>query len=115
MSNFKWTVVFRSEFLGRVVKVEMSSFQPYFIFNFPWSESLGGVLGHDLSGRIMCCKGFFSGFFQGRERVFQGWKECFSEWRVGTGFKFHHEREGGDFCGAVRNGVVVEFGCGKEF
>ena len=30
-------------------------------------------------------------------------------------FESHHEREGGDFCGTVRNGVVVEFGCGKEF
>ena len=47
--------------------------------------------------------------------VFQGWEECFSEWRVGTGFESHHEREGGDFCGTVRGGVVVEFGCSKEF
>ena len=31
------------------------------------------------------------------------------------GFKSHHEREGGDFCGTVRNGVMVEFGCGEEF
>ena len=31
------------------------------------------------------------------------------------GFKSQHEREGGDFCGTVRNGVVVEFGCGEEF
>ena len=23
--------------------------------------------------------------------------------------------EGGDFCGTVGNGVVVEFGCGEEF
>ena len=23
--------------------------------------------------------------------------------------------KGGDFCGTVRNGVVVEFSCGKEF
>ena len=30
-------------------------------------------------------------------------------------FESHHEREGGDFCGTVRNGVVVEFGCGEEF
>ena len=47
--------------------------------------------------------------------VSQGWEECFSEWRVGTGFKSHHEREEGDFCGTVRNGVMVEFGCGEEF
>ena len=47
--------------------------------------------------------------------VFQGREECFSKWRVGTGFKSHHEREGGDFCGTVRGGVVVEFGCSKEF
>ena len=31
------------------------------------------------------------------------------------GFESHHEREGGDFCGTVRNRVVVEFSCGKEF
>ena len=31
------------------------------------------------------------------------------------GFKSKHEREGGDFCGTVRNGVVVEFGCCEEF
>ena len=31
------------------------------------------------------------------------------------GFESHHERKGEDFCGTVRNGVVVEFGCGKEF
>ena len=31
------------------------------------------------------------------------------------GFESHHKREGGDFCGTVRNGVVVEFGCGEEF
>ena len=31
------------------------------------------------------------------------------------GFESQHEREGGDFCGTVRNGVVVEFGCGEEF
>ena len=31
------------------------------------------------------------------------------------GFKSQHEREGGDFCGTVRNGVVVEFSCGEEF
>ena len=47
--------------------------------------------------------------------VFQGWEECFSEWRIGTGFESQHEREGGDFCGTVRDGVVVEFGCGEEF
>ena len=47
--------------------------------------------------------------------VFQGWKECFSKWRVGTRFKSHHEREGGDLCGTVRNGVVVEFSCGEKF
>ena len=26
LGNFKWAVMFRSEFLGRVVKAEMSSF-----------------------------------------------------------------------------------------
>ena len=31
------------------------------------------------------------------------------------GFESQHEREGGDFCGTVRNGVVVEFSCGEEF
>ena len=31
------------------------------------------------------------------------------------GFESQHEREGGDFCGTVRNGAVVEFGCGEEF
>ena len=31
------------------------------------------------------------------------------------GFESHLEREGGDFCGTVRGGVVVEFGCSKEF
>ena len=31
------------------------------------------------------------------------------------GFKSHHEREGGDFCGTVRNGVMVEFSCGEKF
>ena len=30
-------------------------------------------------------------------------------------FESQHEREGGDFCGTVRNGVVMEFGCGEEF
>ena len=47
--------------------------------------------------------------------VFQGGEECFSKWRVGTGFESHHEREGGDFCGTMRSRVVVEFGCSKEF
>ena len=47
--------------------------------------------------------------------VFQGWEECFSKRRIGTGFKSQHEREWGDLCGTVRNGVVVEFGCGEEF
>ena len=31
------------------------------------------------------------------------------------GFKSQHEREGGGFCGTVRNRVVVEFGSGKKF
>ena len=31
------------------------------------------------------------------------------------GFVTQHEREGGGFCGAMRNGVVVEFGCGEKF
>ena len=31
------------------------------------------------------------------------------------GFESQHEREGGDLCETVRNGVVVEFGCGEEF
>ena len=31
------------------------------------------------------------------------------------GFESHLERKGGDFCGTVRGGVVVEFGCSKEF
>ena len=31
------------------------------------------------------------------------------------GFESHHEREGEDFCGTVRSGVVVKFGCSKEF
>ena len=31
------------------------------------------------------------------------------------GFESQHEREGGGFCGTVRNRVVVEFGCGEEF
>ena len=47
--------------------------------------------------------------------VFQGWEKCFSEQRVRIGFKSQNEREGGDFCGTVRNGVVVEFSCGEEF
>ena len=47
--------------------------------------------------------------------VFQGWEECFSKQRIGTGFKSQHEREGGDFCGTMRNGVVVEFGYGEKF
>ena len=47
--------------------------------------------------------------------VFQGWEEHFSKWRVGTGFISQHEREGGDFCGTMRNGVVMEFGCGEKF
>ena len=50
-----------------------------------------------------------------REAVFQGWEKHFSKQRVGTGFESQHEREGGDFCGTVRNGVVVEFGCSEEF
>ena len=36
-------MAFRSEFLGRVVKAEMSSFQLCFISDFPWSKSLGEV------------------------------------------------------------------------
>ena len=55
--------MFRSEFLGRVVKAEMSGFQPHFISYFPWSESPRGALSHDLMGRLVCCKGFLSGFF----------------------------------------------------
>ena len=47
--------------------------------------------------------------------VFQGWEKCLSEQRVGMGFESQHEREGGDFCGTVRNGVVVEFSYGKKF
>ena len=47
--------------------------------------------------------------------VFQGWEECFSEWRVGAVFESKHEREGGGFCGTMRNGVVVEFSCGEKF
>ena len=47
--------------------------------------------------------------------VFQGWEEYFSEWRIGMEFISQHEREGGDFCETMRNGVVVEFGCGEEF
>ena len=31
------------------------------------------------------------------------------------GFVSQHKREGGDFCGTMRNGVVVEFGCGEKF
>ena len=31
------------------------------------------------------------------------------------GFISQHEREGGGFCGTMRNRVVVEFGCGKKF
>ena len=31
------------------------------------------------------------------------------------GFESQHERDGGGFCGTVRNGVVMEFGCGEEF
>ena len=31
------------------------------------------------------------------------------------GLESQHEREGGDFCGTVRNGVVVEFSCGEKF
>ena len=31
------------------------------------------------------------------------------------GFESQHERDGGGFCGTVRNEVVVEFGCGEEF
>ena len=46
---------------------------------------------------------------------FQGWEKCFSKQRVGTGFKSQHERERGDFCGTVRNRVVVEFSCGEKF
>ena len=30
-------------------------------------------------------------------------------------FESKHEREGGDFCGTVRSGIVVEFSCGEEF
>ena len=47
--------------------------------------------------------------------VFQGWEEHFSEQRVGIEFISQHEREGGGFCGTMRNGVVVEFSCGEKF
>ena len=47
--------------------------------------------------------------------VFQGWEECFSEWRVGTELISQHEREGGGFCVTVRTGVVVKFSSGKKF
>ena len=30
-------------------------------------------------------------------------------------FITQHERKGGGFCGAMRNRVVVEFGCGEKF
>ena len=31
------------------------------------------------------------------------------------GFVFQHEREEEGFCETMRNGVVVEFGCGEKF
>ena len=31
------------------------------------------------------------------------------------GLVSQHEREGGSFCGTVRNGVVVKFGSGEKF
>ena len=78
--------MFGCKFPRRIMKTEMSSFQPHLISNFPGYESAGRSLSHEFSSGLIYSKGFFLSFIEGGESVFKSWKEGFTEGGVGARF-----------------------------
>ena len=65
--------------------MEVCRFQPHLISNFPRGNVLSVLFFHDLLGSFMCSQGFFLGFFQGCQAIFQGWKEGLSQGWICSG------------------------------
>ena len=51
--------------------MEMSSFQPHLISNFPGYKLVERSLSHEFLSGLMCGKGFFLSFIEGGESVFK--------------------------------------------
>ena len=79
MGNFEGSHVFGCEFPRWIMKMEMSSFQPHLISNFPGYESVERSQSHEFPSRLVCGKGFLLSFIKGGESVFKSWKEGFTE------------------------------------
>ena len=84
------------------MKIEMSSFQPYLISNFPGYKLVERSLSHEFPSRFMCGKGFLSSFIKGGESIFKSWKEGFTEGGVGASFI------------SIKNGEFLVELCGAE-
>ena len=89
--------------------MEMSSFQPHLIPNFPGYKLAGRSLSHEFPSGLMCGKGFLLSFIKGGESVFKSWKEGFTKEGVGARFVSIEDGEWRLLGGAMQCGVVVEF------
>ena len=89
--------------------MEMSSFQPYLISNFPGYELAGRSQSHEFPSGPVCSKGFLLSFIEGGESVFKGWKEGFTEGGIGVRFISVEDGEWRLLGGAMQYRVMVEF------
>ena len=100
--------MFGCKFPRRIMKTEMSSFQPHLIFNFPEYKLAGRSQSHEFPSGLMCSKGFLSSFIKGGESVFKSWEEGFSEGGIGARFVSVENGEWRLFGGAMQCGVMEE-------